>query len=225
MSSFFSSFSPSISSPLSSGRFKNTDRGKAQSCKDGTGRDMTFLEMVKNSPYVYVKEVNMEYEIYIDRSRYHWFLCVRGRMEGSDFPYLTLEASTSDFKTLTHEMYVIQDAGELSYCDAMKISLTKILSVGDRIIGEMGTYSLLSSNCQHFCNNVLKHFGFTTYPPTIGREVTAVIRREETVENAALIREITKKLNKSGSLDNELEQILRSHFAIALNSMVGVGHK
>lgn len=183
---------------------------------------MNFLEMINNSPYSCVKGVKMNYEFYIDRSHYHWFLCVRGLMEGSDFPHLTLEASSPDLRTLDHEMFILRDTSKRTYCGKLSISLTDIVSVGDRIIAEMGYYSLFSSNCQHFCNNVLKHFGFSTYPPTFGNEITVVIERERTAENGAFITQILDRLQRSHNSD--LEQVLKNHFATALNRMAGTGH-
>ena len=33
-------------------------------------------------------------------------------------------------------------------------------------------YSLLSNNCQHFCNNIFHRLGLKTYPVTVGKNVT-----------------------------------------------------
>ena len=36
----------------------------------------------------------------------------------------------------------------------------------------MGGYHLFTSNCQHFCNNVLRWLNYETYPTTVGSDTT-----------------------------------------------------
>ena len=44
--------------------------------------------------------------------------------------------------------------------------------MADKVVDDMGRYSLFSNNCQHFCNNLLSRLGLETFPPTVGPETT-----------------------------------------------------
>ena len=44
--------------------------------------------------------------------------------------------------------------------------------MADDVVKQMGNYNFISSNCQHFCSNLLSKLGHQTYPTTVGPETT-----------------------------------------------------
>ncbi len=54
----------------------------------------------------------------------------------------------------------------------LKLRLCDIAELADQVVKEMGTYNLVSENCQHFCNRLLQKMGQQTYPTTIGPKMT-----------------------------------------------------
>lgn len=139
--------------------------------------------MVDNSPYKDLKKVKGTYEVYIDRSRYHWFLLLK--LKESDLPFISLEASTPDFCAFSHEMHVCtaEVGSEIVRCGEIDDLLSAIVDVAGKILKKMDSYSLWKNNCQHFCNNFLKHYCFEVYPVTLGKEVTAILGKEPIEED------------------------------------------
>ena len=182
--------------------------------------------MIAYSPYNDTKNVKVTYGVYIDRQKQHWFLLVK--MKDSTLPFFSLEASTPDLSSLRHEMFLFDSyAGGTTYCGEIILELAEILRVADNIVTEMNVYSLFSSNCQHFCNNFLHHYGFDTFPPTFGKEVTAKIKEQPVLNDED--KNIQQLLDALGDvLNNPLSSAIRKeedrikrHFASALNAYVG----
>ena len=71
---------------------------------------------------------------------------------------------------------------KFTLCGEIYGKLSEILDVADRVIDRMGFYNLFNSNCQHFCNNFLNHYGLAVYPVTVGKNVTATLDEEPAVE-------------------------------------------
>ena len=187
---------------------------------------MKFSEMIAYSPYEYTKNITTTYGVYIDKQRQHWFLLLK--MKDSTLPFFSLEASTPDLSSLRHEMFLFDPyKGKATFCGEITFKLLDILLVADKIVTEMKVYSLFSSNCQHFCNNFLNHYGFDTFPPTFGKEVTAEIRKQpiETEEDRSILQlldalnDVIK--NPLSSAIRKEEARIKRHFASALNAYVG----
>ena len=138
--------------------------------------------MVKeHDKYGLLFRVPTQYKIKLmhgQRRNLHWFLLVK--VKESDLPYLTLEITTSNLSDLLPTIRTIQPspgcwAGFTQSPEKVGIyngSLESLCRIGDGVVKDMESYNLLTSNCQHFCNNVLKKIGFETYPTTIGPETT-----------------------------------------------------
>ena len=150
-------------------------------------------------------------------------------MEGSTLPNLSLEISTPDMSSIKREIYT--DSEKSTHCGIIQDTLASIIDVADRIVTEMGSYSLFTSNCQHFCNNFLNHYGFEVYSTTLGKDVTAEIEKQSnlTPEQNALKEEIAQMMLIGDNFDTPLQQPGRSeiearikrHFATLVNGFVG----
>ena len=171
-------------------------------------------------------------------------------MEDSTLPNVSIEISTPDMKSLKREIYT--DNERSTHCGIIEGSrLTDMLDVADCIIDKMEYYSLFTSNCQHFCNNFLNHYGFKVYGTTLGKEVTAEIEKQidKTPEQNAVLEKLQQMhangdisdaplplmpVNKDASLQlvpfrsaplqpsqSEIEARMRRHFAALLNALVG----
>ena len=54
------------------------------------------------------------------------------------------------------------------------MTLLGLCRIAERVRLGMGEYNVLTNNCQHFCNNVLKELGLPPHPTTVGPDTTAV---------------------------------------------------
>ena len=186
---------------------------------------MKFSEMIAFSPYERTKNIDTTYKVYIDKKNNHWILLLR--IKDSTLPYFSLEASSPNLSSLWHEMFLFDPyTGEATLCGEITLKLVDILLVADLIVTEMKMYNLFTSNCQHFCNNFLHHYGFETFPPTFGKEVTAKIMeqpiRNEQENVLQLFDALDNVINNplSSAIRKEEDRIKR-HFASALNAYVG----
>ena len=50
----------------------------------------------------------------------------------------------------------------------MTTTIMKLCETAEAVRVGMGNYNLITNNCQHFCNNVLKKLGLPTTPTTVG---------------------------------------------------------
>lgn len=163
----------------------------------------------------------MVYEVYIDFSKWHWLLLIKAK--GSKFPFASIEISTPNMFSIERGMCLYEDyKGGKTYCGELNLTLQDFLHVADRIVEEMDGYSLFSSNCQHFCNNLLHHYNFEVYPTTLGKEVTAVLKKE------SMDPEMRELLNRLSAIHNNFatkiltqESRVVRHFASALNTYTG----
>ena len=141
-----------------------------------------FVEMVrKNDKYGPLFRVPTQYKLKLmhgQRRNLHWFLLLK--VKKSDLPYLTLEITTSDLSDLLPTIRTIppskgcwaafsQSPEKVGIYEG---TLQRLCQIADDVVKDMKSYNLLTSNCQHFCNNVLKKIEFETYPTTIGPETT-----------------------------------------------------
>lgn len=145
-----------------------------------------FVQQVQTNPiYGSLVHAVSEYEVRLvhGKKQLHWFLLVK--MFRSKLPYLTLEISTTDLCDLIpivrcvssdHEnkensksQDLVEDPMCITDTGIYKGALYDLCRIADRVVEEMKSYNLVTSNCQHFCNNLLRKIGKTTYPMTIGR--------------------------------------------------------
>lgn len=237
LKSSFSSSAESIlpsssSSSTSSASSSRSTQDHGKSCKTSDG-DTTFSELINNSQYKPLKDVEVTYEVYIDDTQLHWCLLIK--MKGSDLPFLSLEASTPDFSSLRHEMFLHDKYEEkIKSCGKIDGKLSDILNVADDVIIKMGKYSVFSSNCQHFCNNVLHYYNFEVYSTTFGEKVTAEIKNlpKETDDVAKLQKMFENDEELNAIIDNPLSSTVlskvesrsRAFLAKMFNEYVGASH-
>lgn len=205
-----SSISPSSSSDID-GSFWDSDRKKARTCNTSHG-DMNFSEMINNTRYEHLKDVEATYKIYVHHPTVfgvHWFLLIKKK--DSELPFFSLEISTPDGSTIRHEMFSFDEyEGEQTYCGEITGKLEDILNVADRcIIDDMGgKYKMYSSNCQHFCNNFLHRNGFETYRTTLGKRLAIDIKL--LLPQSGDIAELLKMLEADAQLKATIDEPLGS---------------
>lgn len=211
-------------------------RSSTSSSNKDTQEDEEFSVMLANSDYYAFKNSKVVYEVYLQHKKLHWFLLLK--MKDSELRYLTLEATTPNLSDLTRVMFMLDSSyGEkVTYCGIIKDSISSIVKVADKIIEKMGHYSLFSSNCQHFCNNFLNHYGLPVQRTTLGAEVSATVEKEpaSTPEQRAIVDDLHQHVSAfpydsyySQAANATLQAIegrLRAHFARVLNSYVGAYH-
>ena len=200
------SVDPKSLSVLSSGSSSLSGTRKGVQHNPGK-QDKKFSEIIKDTPYKHLTEVLVKYNVSINRKSWgHWFLLLE--MEGSEMENLSLEISTPDLKSIKREIYT--DREKSTRCGIIEgRKLIDILNTADRIVVEMKCYSLFKSNCQHFCNNFLNHYGLTVYPTTVGKEVTAEIKKlsDKTPEQNALLAELQQVIMNRGISEEPLQQM------------------
>lgn len=146
----------------------------------------SFVEQVKTDPdYGGMVNANSEYELKLvhGTKQLHWFLLVK--MFKSDLPYLTIEITTStDLCDIIPTIHRAEDNAEsenqldlpsvtiLTDVGTYKGTLHRLYQVADEVVEDMKKYNLITSNCQHFCNNVLRKIGKKTYSTTVGPKAT-----------------------------------------------------
>lgn len=170
---------------LSLGSFRNN---QSSSSADGEGTDdqygQSFTQMLQQNPkYKYVSNVVTDFDVRLvhstRRGPLHWYVLVH--MVGSDLPFLTIEITTFNLTDLIPTMrtiyldetgrYLSQSPTEVGIYHG---TLQNICKFADAVVTEMGGYNLLVSNCQHFCNNLLKKLNsdFHIFDTTIGPQTT-----------------------------------------------------
>ena len=143
-----------------------------------------FVEMIQSMDvYGAIASVKGNLEIYILNGDVHWLLLVR--LEGgTKLPFLSFEVTTSNMTNIIPTMRLISEKPNNIWRDLVSESVTKLLvgtrtttlfdlcSIADEVVVSMKTYNVFISNCQHFCNNLLKKLGLRTFLTTIGPNTT-----------------------------------------------------
>ncbi len=126
----------------------------------------SFVEMVNGSEYKPVIHTPSSYEVRIVKPpSAHWLILVK--MKDSEFPYLTFEITTSNGSDILHTTRAVSDESSETVGD-YDGDLHGLCQMADEVVKEMVEYNFFTSNCQHFCNNLLQKMGLPTYPTTIG---------------------------------------------------------
>lgn len=82
-----------------------------------------------------------------------------------------VKTSQSDHELLEYTVALTPQAS-ISDIGPYKGSLHNLCNLADEVVQDMKMYNLVSSNCQHFCNNLLRRLGKKSYRTTVGHEVT-----------------------------------------------------
>ena len=188
---FSSAPSSSSSNPCGSLRFAGSSSGSsygsaARSQSAGSGvssvhQGSAFETMLsENVIYKNVFQVVSAYEVIIVYGKgfpdLHWFLLFK--LKDSNCSYITLEITTNDMTDLVKTTRSVDDecsdiwSKRHEKVGIYKGSLKSLCEKADQVVIEMKVYNLLTSNCQHFCNNLLKKIGLNTCTTTIGPDTT-----------------------------------------------------
>ena len=127
-----------------------------------------FVEMIKGH-YAYGRLINRPtvYQLRLVHKppKLHWYLLIK--QKDSPLPYVTVEITTSDLRDLIPCIRTFEscddDASDVGIYEGKLIDLCKL---ADETVEEMGTYNLLTRNCQHFCNRLLKKLYKEEFPYT-----------------------------------------------------------
>ena len=170
---FFLSLMGSIFSLLSPTRKACWDKIPLRTRDRDSGRP--FLEMIRDhSHYGSWIKAQATYEIKLvhRNSALHWYLLLR--IKGSStLPYISIEITTSDMNDLTPvtRNFEIYDADQVSELGIYEGTLYHLCQLADGVVKEMGSYDLVSSNCQTFCNKLLKQIGKNEFPTSLESEL------------------------------------------------------
>lgn len=188
----------SIGSSLgSSSVSRSSSSGSSGYMKSGKPFKMMVEDIMEFKQFI---KVETKFIISLSRCHYHWFLLVK--MKDSEFPYLTIEITTSNMSDLVPAVRLYEHntdwkAFGLSQppekVDVYHGTLLSLCEKADRVVRDMNFYSLFSNNCQHFCNNLLARIGLNTFPPTIGSETTISKKEKEEEMKFDLLEQVESK--------------------------------
>ena len=128
-----------------------------------------FVEMIQGHPQ-YGPWINVKttYEVRLAHlESHHWYLLVRTK--DSTLPYISLEIRTRDLSDLVPFTRGVDSpkrnvSSDVGFYEGTLLSLCEL---ADSVIKEMGSYELLTSNCQTFCNKLLKKMSKTEFSTTM----------------------------------------------------------
>lgn len=100
----------------------------------------------------------------------HWTLLVRMGGLRINLPYLSIEINTDD--SMKEMIPTMRQFKKLPTAAKFKGSITdrsikELCKMADMVRSEMGSYNITSSNCQNFCNEVLKRMNLSTQTTTV----------------------------------------------------------
>ena len=137
--------------------------------------------MATHPSYKEVMDTQANYEVWAVHDDLHWFLMIKG--EGAfDLPYITIEIITDNFVDMTPVVRLVRvNHSNRSLPKPEKVgtyggkgkTLRDLCKNADSVATDMRVYNALNSNCQHFCNNLLKKLGFDhTFKTIVGTDTT-----------------------------------------------------
>lgn len=132
----------------------------------GQNPSITFSYIIKQIPfYKDIIDTSMPFDIYIFHKELHWFLFLKPSK--SSCPFLTIEITTDKHRNdLFARMDLLDDVLEKEFLKTEFTNLVEICNVADGVKEKMNGYHLLNSNCQHFCNNIVRWLGLNEFPTT-----------------------------------------------------------
>lgn len=157
-----------------------------------------FVEMVQEhhqyGPWINVKTT---YEIkLVHRESRHWYFLVKTK--DTTLPYISLEIRTtnlSDIVPFTCEVDSL-NADTSSDIGEYQGSMLFLCEVADGVVRDMGSYDLLTSNCQTFCNEFLKRLGKREFPTS-----TELLDREFDLLGEALLGHSSAETESDTTVD------------------------
>lgn len=172
----FGSFSSGSDS--SDGIYNGVQRPRGPS-QDESERE--FARMVRDTEYGQeaLLDTPGNYDVYLmkgGQSGLHWSLLVRMNNSRKALPFLSIEVNTdATLSKLIPTMRQFENAPEAAKRQgyARNVSLMQLCKLADRVKQRMCIYNLAASNCQDFCNNILKELGFSTHTTTAKKAAVA----------------------------------------------------
>ena len=134
-----------------------------------------FLEMLRDhcqyGPWI---KAHAAYEVRLvhHNSILHWYLLLRPKGT-STLPYISMEVTTSNMSNLipVTRNFESYDVNQVSDLGTYEGTLYYLCELADKVVEEMESYDLFSSNCQTFCNNLLKRMGKREFPTSLESEL------------------------------------------------------
>ena len=117
----------------------------------------------------------------------HWYILLRPKGT-STLPYISMEVTTSDMSDLipVTRNFESYEANQVSDLGTYEGTLYYLCQLADRVMEEMESYDIFSSNCQTFCNKLLKKMGKNEFPTSLKSEL---IDREFDLQSKVFQRE------------------------------------
>lgn len=134
-----------------------------------------FIEMLRDhhqyGPWIKAHAV-FEVRLVHRNSIHHWYILLRPKGT-STLPYISMEVTTSDMSDLVPvtRNFESYDASQVSDLGTYEGTLFNLCELADRVVEEMENYNLFSSNCQTFCNKLLKKIGKNEFPTSLESEL------------------------------------------------------
>lgn len=185
----------------------------------------SFCEMVmllNDGLYASLLGVETDFDVIVVHgqcSQLHWLLLIN--MKGATMPYLSIEITTSNLKDLIPTMRTFSNEDiKTRFSKHMdekswKGKLGTLCNKADSVIKEMEEYNLLTSNCQHFCNNLLKKLGLDVFPTTVGPKTTLTGVEETTDQITVLLSHFYS------AMSNWAPESVRKSLATTMDGIVG----
>ena len=130
-----------------------------------------FVEMVRDNPHYgeWSKADKIVYDINLVHCQLHWKLLVK-KTNSKQLPFITFEVRTNDMATLVtwqDTFSVSTVTSSYAFIGTYVGSLNSLAQMADATVEEMQLhYNLLTSNCQVFCNKMLKRMDLPTFETT-----------------------------------------------------------
>jgi hypothetical protein len=158
----------------------------------------SFVEMTQeHHQYGLLINVKTTYEVkLVHRESAHWYFLVKTK--DSTLPYISLEIRTTDLSDLVSFTCEVDslNADTSSDIGEYQGSLLSLCELADRVVRDMGSYDLLTSNCQTFCNEVLKRMGKPEFPTS-----TELLDREFDLLGEALFGHLSTGAESGTAVD------------------------
>ena len=143
-----------------------------------------FAELITSASVTYggmlPSPLKYEFKLVHGKQRPHWFFLLK--IVDSTLPYITMEINTADMEDLVPTVRngtedevseVCDEANSIvTDLDAYEGRLQDLCEIADGVVEGMRGYNLVSSNCQHFCNNLLRKLGRKPFSTTVGHQYT-----------------------------------------------------
>ena len=192
-----------------------------QKSVDNHGRP--FVDMIRDHP-LYGPSISeqINYEIkHQSTPGHHWRLLVR-KLGYPFLPYISIEISTSTMKNLIEVMIKFwpRDCENATYLGLYHGSFFELCEHADAVVKEMKEYDLFNSNCQTFCNGVLRRIGKDELLTTDEKVFSGLL--QDILPSAANAPTREVELEAELEAQFELDNITRKPSANDLNALVEI---